>query len=298
MGDDRARHLPSRSLRARPLAMSYLLPHRGQVARRPGHLDGRGARRGPPLRARRRRDLHADGRGASSRICSSPPRAGPVRPRARLTAPPSLPPPRRPWPAWRTRRRTSRCFTAWTSTRCPTRARCTSTRPVHGDVFLSKQTHHDRSRVAGNNNKVNWAMDDKQEFIDICEVVYAGASKGRGLVVSPKDYSTKYTAARRAARTTVVSGVLSKGLIPAVRTSASSRRFVRSFRSRTSRTPPCVTVYRARPCGSRGRAYRTRARVSLRAASARGARRVRGGLAARRRTEARRRRPVSRARRP
>ncbi len=35
----------------------------------------------------------------------------------------------------------------------------------------------------GNNNKVNWAMTDKQEFIDIVEVVYRGARKGRGLVV-------------------------------------------------------------------------------------------------------------------
>jgi hypothetical protein len=44
----------------------------------------------------------------------------------------------------------------------------------------------------GNNNKINWAMNDKQEFIDVCEVVFRGARKGRGLVVSPKDYSTKY----------------------------------------------------------------------------------------------------------
>ena len=56
-----------------------------RVARRPGHLDGRGARRGPPLRARRRRDLHADGRGASSHFLS-PPRA-PV-PRPTLPSPP------------------------------------------------------------------------------------------------------------------------------------------------------------------------------------------------------------------
>lgn len=44
----------------------------------------------------------------------------------------------------------------------------------------------------GNNNKINWAMNNKQEMIDIIETVYRGARKGRGLVVSPKDYSTKY----------------------------------------------------------------------------------------------------------
>lgn len=44
----------------------------------------------------------------------------------------------------------------------------------------------------GNNNKINWAMEEKGEFIDIVEVVYRGARKGRGLVVSPKDYSTRY----------------------------------------------------------------------------------------------------------
>ena len=41
----------------------------------------------------------------------------------------------------------------------------------------------------GNNNKVNWAMTDKQEFIDIVEVVYRGARKGRGLVVSVEPYN-------------------------------------------------------------------------------------------------------------
>ena len=34
--------------------------------------------------------------------------------------------------------------------------------------------------------QINWAMNDKQEFIDVVEVVYRGARKGRGLVVSPK----------------------------------------------------------------------------------------------------------------
>ncbi|KAM0899617.1 hypothetical protein ACQ4PT_021143 [Festuca glaucescens] len=44
----------------------------------------------------------------------------------------------------------------------------------------------------GNNNKINWAMRDKQEFVDVVETVYRGARKGRGLVNAPKDYSTKY----------------------------------------------------------------------------------------------------------
>ncbi|KAM9694990.1 LOW QUALITY PROTEIN: thioredoxin-like protein 4A [Trichechus inunguis] len=41
----------------------------------------------------------------------------------------------------------------------------------------------------GNNNNINWAK-DKQEMINI--MIYHGARKGRGLVMSPKDYSTKY----------------------------------------------------------------------------------------------------------
>ena len=42
----------------------------------------------------------------------------------------------------------------------------------------------------GNNNKINWVLDDKQEMIDIIETIYRGARKGRGLVVSPKGQST------------------------------------------------------------------------------------------------------------
>ncbi len=44
----------------------------------------------------------------------------------------------------------------------------------------------------GNNNKINFVVNDKQEVIDIIEAVYRGARKGKGLVISPKDYSTKY----------------------------------------------------------------------------------------------------------
>lgn len=43
----------------------------------------------------------------------------------------------------------------------------------------------------GNNNKVNFELENKQEMIDIIETVYRGATKGKGIVVAPKDYSTK-----------------------------------------------------------------------------------------------------------
>lgn len=59
-------------------------------------------------------------------------------------------------------------------------------------MFFFRNKHIMIDLGTGNNNKINWPMTDKQEFIDIVEVVYRGARKGRGLVVSPKDYSTKY----------------------------------------------------------------------------------------------------------
>lgn len=42
----------------------------------------------------------------------------------------------------------------------------------------------------GNNNKLNFVLQDKQEMIDIIETIYRGARKGKGLVVSLKDYSS------------------------------------------------------------------------------------------------------------
>lgn len=59
-------------------------------------------------------------------------------------------------------------------------------------VVLYRNKHIMIDLGTGNNNKINWTMEDKQEMIDIIETVYRGARKGRGLVVSPKDYSTKY----------------------------------------------------------------------------------------------------------
>ncbi|XP_076863947.1 thioredoxin-like protein 4A [Brachyhypopomus gauderio] len=59
-------------------------------------------------------------------------------------------------------------------------------------MFFFRNKHIMIDLGTGNNNKINWTMEDKQEMIDIIETVYRGARKGRGLVVSPKDYSTKY----------------------------------------------------------------------------------------------------------
>jgi DIM1 family U5 snRNP protein len=59
-------------------------------------------------------------------------------------------------------------------------------------MFFYRNKHIMVDLGTGNNNKINWALDNKQELIDIIEVVFRGAKKGRGLVISPKDYSTKY----------------------------------------------------------------------------------------------------------
>ena len=59
-------------------------------------------------------------------------------------------------------------------------------------MFFYRNRHIMIDLGTGNNNKINWAMNSTQEFIDITEQVFRGARKGRGLVISNKDYSTKY----------------------------------------------------------------------------------------------------------
>jgi Mitosis protein DIM1 len=56
-------------------------------------------------------------------------------------------------------------------------------------MFFFRNKHMMIDLGTGNNNKINWALEDKQEMIDIIETVYRGAKKGRGLVISPKDYT-------------------------------------------------------------------------------------------------------------
>ena len=58
-------------------------------------------------------------------------------------------------------------------------------------MFFYRNKHIQVDLGTGNNNKITFPITEKQEFIDIVETVYRGAVKGRGLVVAPKDYSTK-----------------------------------------------------------------------------------------------------------
>lgn len=58
-------------------------------------------------------------------------------------------------------------------------------------MFFFRNKHIQVDLGTGNNNKIDRPIRDKQEMIDIIETVYRGASKGRGLVVSPHCYSIK-----------------------------------------------------------------------------------------------------------
>lgn len=59
-------------------------------------------------------------------------------------------------------------------------------------MFFFRNKHIMIDLGTGDNNKINWAIEDKQELIDLIEIVYRGARKGRGLVVAPKDYSSRH----------------------------------------------------------------------------------------------------------
>eukprot|EP00919_Chromeraceae_sp_WS-2016_P046544 GHVR01110528.1.p1 GENE.GHVR01110528.1~~GHVR01110528.1.p1 ORF type:complete len:105 (+),score=6.33 GHVR01110528.1:1254-1568(+) len=59
-------------------------------------------------------------------------------------------------------------------------------------MFFYRNKHMMIDLGTGNNNKVTWNLKEKQDLIDICEVIYKGAKKGKGLVVAPKDYSIRY----------------------------------------------------------------------------------------------------------
>ena len=58
-------------------------------------------------------------------------------------------------------------------------------------MFFFRNKHIMVDLGTGDNNKINFVA-QKGDLIDIIETVYRGARKGKGLVVSPKDFSTKY----------------------------------------------------------------------------------------------------------
>lgn len=57
-------------------------------------------------------------------------------------------------------------------------------------MFFFRNKHMMCDFGTGNNNKLNFLLDEQQELIDIIEVIYRGARKGKGLVTSPRDYSS------------------------------------------------------------------------------------------------------------
>src|SRR5579875_1992405 len=60
-------------------------------------------------------------------------------------------------------------------------------------MFFFRNKHMMCDFGTGNNNKLNWVLEDKQELIDIIETIYKGAKKGRGLVVSPKGWCSRHS---------------------------------------------------------------------------------------------------------
>ena len=58
-------------------------------------------------------------------------------------------------------------------------------------MFFYRNRHMMIDTGSGNNNKINWVLKEPQDLIDVCEVIYRGARKGKGLVVAPKDYSSR-----------------------------------------------------------------------------------------------------------
>ena len=59
-------------------------------------------------------------------------------------------------------------------------------------MIFCRNQHIKIDMGTGNNNKINFVIKDKQELIDLLELCYRGARKGKGLVISNKDYSTNF----------------------------------------------------------------------------------------------------------
>ncbi|CCK68389.1 U4/U6-U5 snRNP complex subunit DIB1 KNAG_0A07360 [Huiozyma naganishii CBS 8797] len=61
-------------------------------------------------------------------------------------------------------------------------------------MFFYKNKHMMCDFGTGNNNKLNFLLDDKQELIDILETIFRAARKNKGLAISPYDYNDRRVA--------------------------------------------------------------------------------------------------------
>lgn len=59
-------------------------------------------------------------------------------------------------------------------------------------MFFFKNKHMMCDFGTGNNNKMNFYVENKQDLIDIITRIYIDASEGRGLSKSPIDFSTSH----------------------------------------------------------------------------------------------------------
>lgn len=58
-------------------------------------------------------------------------------------------------------------------------------------MFFFRNKHMMCDFGTGDNNKLNFVIQDKQELIDVIETVFRGANKGKGLVISPVQYTRR-----------------------------------------------------------------------------------------------------------
>lgn len=55
-------------------------------------------------------------------------------------------------------------------------------------MFFWRNKHMMCDFGTGDNNKLNFPVDDPQDMIDVVETIFRGARKGKGLVISPVDF--------------------------------------------------------------------------------------------------------------
>ena len=60
-------------------------------------------------------------------------------------------------------------------------------------MFFFRNKHIKVDFGTGNNNKINWVINNKQDFIDVVEEIYRGVAKGKNLIISPINFGKKIT---------------------------------------------------------------------------------------------------------